>query len=142
MMRAPLQRGTTAMTRSPMARGASVLTRSPLARGSVPMKSHRPKTTKIRRSARAEDCTLLFLGCINDTETTVWCHSNRLADGKGLGLKADDEAGCYGCGHCHAYLDGGWAADPNMTYEQVQDRFEQARAKSRMTLQRKGLVAQ
>lgn len=101
----------------------------------------RPKMTPIRRSARGEGCTLQFPGCRNDTATTVWCHSNRAADGKGMGLKARDEEGCYGCWFCHALLDGGWTSRPNLTHELVQQQFQIARDRSRAILQQKGLIS-
>lgn len=106
------------------------------------MRTRGPKMTPIRRSAKGEDCTLNFAGiCRNNTDTTVWCHSNRLIDGKGMGIKAKDEAGCYGCAQCHSFLDGGWASFPDWTYDLVQDHFEVARAKSRPILMHKGLIA-
>lgn len=106
------------------------------------LRTRGPKMTPIRRSAKGEDCTLNFAGiCRNNTDTTVWCHSNRLIDGKGMGIKAKDEAGCYGCAQCHAFLDGGWASFPDWTYDLVQDHFEVARAKSRPILKHKGLIA-
>lgn len=142
LTRSPMARGTTPLKRAPIARGVSQLARSPMARGTSVLKTRRAKPTKIRLSAREEDCTLRFWFCRNERDTVVWCHSNRLADGKGTGLKASDEAGCYGCALCHAYLDWGWAADPAMTYELVQEQFERARLESRAKLQHKGLVAQ
>jgi hypothetical protein len=142
LTRSPMKPSSKPMTRSPMLRGTSQLTRTPMARGTSRMKTRRRKLTPIQQSAREEDCTLRFWFCRNQRDTVVWCHSNRLADGKGMGLKANDQAGCYGCSLCHAYLDGGWASDPAMTYELVQERFEQARLESSAKLQHKGLVAQ
>jgi hypothetical protein len=144
LKRSPLKRKT------PMSSGGSILKRSAMARAgelarklSRPvLKAKPPKMTPIRRSARGENCTLRFPGiCRNNTDTTVWCHSNQLADGKGIGLKANDEAGCYGCFDCHSFLDGGWAAFTEWTWEMVQQFFEVARARSRVLLQRKGLIA-
>ena len=82
---------------------AKARARMPKAR--KPTKSTRPKMTPIRKSARGKECTLRFPDiCNRNPETTAWCHSNRLADGKGMGLKARDEEGCYGCSDCHALL--------------------------------------
>lgn len=103
------------------------------------LKSNRPKTTAIRASARNQECTLRFEGiCNRNPETTVWCHSNRLADGKGIGLKAPDEQGCYGCSDCHAWLDGGYAG--HMAREEVDARFDAARAESQEKLRALGLM--
>ena len=48
-----------------------------------------PQEAAIRASARGEDCTLRIpMVCNRDRTTTVYCHSNRLEHGKGMGLKA------------------------------------------------------
>ena len=71
------------------------------------LRNRGPRMTPIRRSAKGEACTLMIPGvCTGDTTTTVLCHSNRLADGKGLGMKAPDTEACYGCSACHDVLDG------------------------------------
>ena len=106
-----------------------------------PMKSTRPKMTPIRKSARGQACTLRFPGiCNRNPETTAWCHSNRLADGKGMGIKARDEEGCYGCSDCHAWLDGGYAS-AGAHRASVDARFDAARAESQSILRTKGLLA-
>lgn len=43
--------------------------------------------------------------CNGNPETTVWCHSNTLDDGKGMSAKADDFAGALGCSDCHRWID-------------------------------------
>ncbi len=43
--------------------------------------------------------------CVGTTETTVACHSNRLRDGKGKGIKAHDWAAAWGCVGCHWFID-------------------------------------
>lgn len=71
------------------------------------LKAKGPKMTPIRRAARGQDCTLRLPGVCNfDPDTTVLCHSNYLADGKGMGLKAPDTAAAFGCSACHDLLDG------------------------------------
>ncbi len=96
------------LRRSPDASFASVPAKEAKpAKGRKPMKSKGPKMTPIRKSARNQDCTLNLHGvCNHDPATTVLCHSNSLADGKGMGLKAPDTAACYGCSACHDVLDG------------------------------------
>lgn len=104
------------------------------------LKASRPKMTKIRASARMRDCTLRFEGiCKNDIETTVWCHSNRSEDGKGMALKARDEEGCYGCYDCHCWLDGGYAGKVEQAL--VDARFDRARLESQAILKAEGLMA-
>lgn len=154
MKRSPMAASSTRMKRSaPIARTASLANSSSLQRSWIKveppagglmhrrMRTKGPKMTPIRKSARGEACTLAIPGiCRNRTDTTVWAHSNRLADGKGMGLKARDEAGCYACFECHSFLDGGWAAFKEWTYERVQQLFEVAQAASRAILSTKGLL--
>lgn len=103
------------------------------------LKSARPKMTAIRRSARGEACTLLLPGCPNDTETVVLCHSNRLADGKGMGLKAPDTKACYGCAYCHDVLDGRRPRPPGLTLEAVEGLFDRAVKLTHARLRAKGI---
>jgi hypothetical protein len=105
-----------------------------------PLKTSSPKMTPIRASARGQECTLRFPGiCNRNPETTAWCHSNHLEDGKGVGIKARDEEGCYGCSDCHAWLDGGYAAS-GASRESVDARFDAARTESQGILRAKGLL--
>lgn len=113
----------------------------PLLRRS-PMKPSRPKSSPIRKSARGEDCTLVIAGVCNyNPETVVWAHSNSMADGKGMGIKARDPEGCYACSACHAWLDGGWTQTRHTTREIVDGIFDVARKASQAILKRKGLIA-
>jgi hypothetical protein len=105
------------------------------------MKSRGPKMTPIRRAARGQDCTLQILGvCNGDSTTTVLCHSNRLADGKGMGLKAPDHAACFGCSSCHDVLDGRAPRPDFLTYEKLQELFDYARERTHAILRAKGLI--
>lgn len=105
------------------------------------MKASRPKSTPIRRSARGEDCTLMIPGVCNcDPETVVLCHSNRLADGKGMGLKAPDTEAAYGCSCCHDVLDGRRPLPGWMTRDQLDATFDRARAITQAKLKQKGLM--
>ena len=105
-----------------------------------PMKRSRPKMTPIRASARGQDCTLGIAGvCNGNPETTVWAHSNQLKDGKGMGIKARDEEGCYACSGCHAWLDGGWT-QYKIDRETVDQIFDTARRISQVLLRVKGLI--
>lgn len=109
-------------------------------RRAAPMKRSRPRVTKIRASARGEACTIRLEGvCLGTTETTVWCHSNRSEDGKGMGLKAQDHRGAYGCYACHMIYDRQWPLPKGMTREYVEDRFTIGMALSAAILKAKGL---
>lgn len=128
------------MIRSELKRSTKPMVRTSMKQPTKRMKQTRPKTTKIRASAKGQDCTLLVPGvCRYERETVVWCHSNCACDGKGAGLKARDEEGCYGCFWCHAYYDGGYVALGH-TREQAQRYFNVARQKSQAILNGKGLI--
>lgn len=62
--------------------------------------------------ARDKPCMLQVPGvCCGDATTTVLAHSNEGANGKGLGLKADDAIGsAWACFTCHSWLDQGRAS--------------------------------
>lgn len=56
--------------------------------------------------AKDKPCLLQVPGvCCGDPQTTVACHSNRLGDGKGRAIKANDFMSVWGCRTCHAWLD-------------------------------------
>lgn len=94
--------------------------------------------SKVRESARGEDCTLRFPGVCNfDVATTVFCHSNRLSDGKGMGMKA--KIGAYGCSSCHDVLDGRAPRPEWMTYDAMQDLFDAGVKATQERLTEKGL---
>lgn len=60
------------------------------------------KQTKITKSARGQDCQVRLPGICNfNSETTVYCH----VGGAGMGRKANDIHGAYGCSSCHDALD-------------------------------------
>lgn len=105
------------------------------------MKSKGPRMTPIRRAARDQECTLLIPGVgYHDTATTVLCHSNFLADGKGMGLKAPDEAAAFGCSACHDILDGRAPRPAGMTALDLEAIFYAAMKRTHTILARLGLM--
>ena len=60
------------------------------------------KQTKITKSARGQDCTLLLGNC-SSNETVVLCHIGKI---RGMGYKCGDHFAVYGCGNCHKIIDG------------------------------------
>ena len=62
--------------------------------------------SKITESARGEECQVRLPGiCNRDNATVVWAHCNKMAAGKGKGLKALDPLGAYCCSDCHDVYD-------------------------------------
>ena len=122
------------------AKAAFPLKREPKPR--KPMKKSRAKSTPARRAARGRDCTLMLLGvCNRDPATTVLCHSNRLADGKGMGLKAPDSAACFGCSDCHDVLDGRRPLPGWITRQHLEDAFDHAMVITQEKLKLEGIAA-
>jgi len=60
------------------------------------------KQTKITKSARGEDCTLMLVDCCN-SETVVLCH---IGKNRGMGIKCGDHFAVYACSICHDIIDG------------------------------------
>lgn len=80
--------------------------KTPLKAKSPMKKSSKPKMTKIRASAKGEQCQVRVPGiCNRDPSTTVLAHLN----GSGTALKTSDHEAAYACSACHAWLDGGFA---------------------------------
>jgi hypothetical protein len=128
------------LSRSPLKR-KPLGQRSSILKSTKRMKSRGPKMTPIRKAARGQECTLQLLGiCNGDSSTVVLCHSNRLADGKGMGLKAPDTAACFGCSACHDVLDGRVPRPSWMTKYDVDAAFDFAVLRTRETLRARGLM--
>ena len=60
------------------------------------------RSKAITQAANGEACTV----CERNDGTTVFCHLNEGWAGKGMGQKADDIAGFFGCRECHDIYDG------------------------------------
>lgn len=139
------------MRRSPMKRGTSTLKRTAFARvewkegqavAKLRIKSSRPTMTPIRRAARGQECTLQFPAVCNfDPATTVLCHSNYLADGKGMGLKAPDTVACFGCAACHDLLDGRRLRPADLSLHDVESAFYAGVVRTHQILRALGLMA-
>ena len=89
------------------------------------------KMTKIRESARGENCAFRFPNiCSFNPETTVLCHINTKY--KGIALKSHDIFSAYGCYDCHSALDSGKIKD----YRAIMDAVFETQYK----LMEKGLI--
>lgn len=110
-------------------------------KGRKPMKSRRPKMTPIRKAARGQDCTINLPGVCNHANyTTVLCHSNSLADGKGMGIKAPDTAAAFGCSACHDVLDGRCPRPAWLSKDDVDAAFATGVGRTHEFLRTKGLI--
>jgi hypothetical protein len=96
--------------------------------------------SKIRESARGEDCQIRLPGhCNHNRETTVWAHGNGSAAGKGIGMKSDDLLGSYACSDCHDVYDR--RAPTAMPRVEVELAFWEGHARSLILLIKKGVIA-
>lgn len=105
------------------------------------LKSKGPRSTPIRRAARGQDCTLRLAVCNFDPDTTVLCHSNFLADGKGMGLKAPDTAAAFCCSACHDVLDGRRLRPADLSPADLEVVFRAAVSRTHEILRLMGLLA-
>jgi len=61
------------------------------------------KKSKIRDSARGEECQVRLVGiCNGNSETTIFAHKG----GGGMALKSNNAHGAYCCSACHDEVDG------------------------------------
>lgn len=139
----PLQRKTPMARTGGMKSGAFARLAAREHKTVAKMKSRGPKMTPIRRAARNQECQLQILGvCNGDPATTVLCHSNQLAAGKGMGLKAPDTEACFGCSACHDVLDGRAPRPAGMTMDDLLQAFGYAKRRTHAVLEAMGLLQQ
>ena len=97
--------------------------------------------SKLRESAKGQDCTIRLIGvCNHNPETTVLCHANGSAAGKGIGMKSPDILGAFGCSACHAVLDRMAPRPKGMSLEEVQLAFHQGHQRTMRYWLEMGLV--
>lgn len=120
--------------KTPLRSTSTLQVSKPMARGGARMRASKPKSEKPKRAARAGDerylamcrgqrCWLLVPGVsYHNPETVVPCHSNSLARGKGMGMKAPHEFTVPGCMVCHQEIDQGAL----LTKEERADIWESA----------------
>lgn len=95
--------------------------------------------SKIRESAEGMPCQIRLLGiCNGNPLTTVWCHGNGSAAGKGIGMKCHDLLGAYGCSSCHDVYDRRVPTD--MTRVEVELAFWEGHARSLVLLIERGII--
>lgn len=76
--------------------------------------------------------------CNGNPDRVVWCHSNFSEHGKGVGLKAHDIFGFYGCDACHDWFDR--ASRTTLTPDERREWFYRAFSKSLLVLLELGVL--
>lgn len=70
----------------------------------------RYENRKLRDLCRGQACAVMLHGiCTGGGDDTVAAHSNHLAHGKGMGIKAHDVYTFPACAACHRELDQGFS---------------------------------
>jgi hypothetical protein len=99
------------------------------------------KKQSIRDSARGEECTVRIVGaCNRDPSTTVWSHLPSIDGGRGMGMKAIDEAGAYACSCCHDVVDGRKRPPHGSSPTTVELDWFRGHIRSLVILKQKGLL--
>lgn len=97
--------------------------------------------SKIRQSARGQECQVRIIGvCNHNSETVIWAHPNNGAAGKGMGMKAKNGLGSYCCSSCHDVIDGRAPRPAGMRKNDVDMAFHEGHQRSYVILIEKGLV--
>lgn len=95
----------------------------------------------ITNSARGMACQVRMPGVCNfDPATTVWCHANGSAAGKGIGQKSHDLLGAYACSACHDVVDGRRPHPAGYSRDYSKLAFWEGHARSLRILLDNGLV--
>lgn len=99
------------------------------------------RSRKILAHAKGQPCHARFPGiCNGNAETVVFCHLNGAAFGKGMGVKAHDVLGFFGCSACHAYLDVGHGTKQQLADATLLECVLEAVCQTWVTLIRDGIV--
>lgn len=97
--------------------------------------------SRIRQSARGEECQVRIIGvCNHNSETVILAHPNSGAAGKGMGMKALDPLGAYCCSACHDVIDGRAQRPLGMRKADVDLAFHEGHQRTFVKLVEKGLV--
>lgn len=97
--------------------------------------------SKIRESARGEECQVRIIGvCNHDSATVILAHPNNYGAGKGAGMKALDPLSAYCCSACHDVYDGRRGRPEGMRKTDVELAFHEGHQRTFVKLVAKGLV--
>lgn len=92
--------------------------------------------SKIRKSARGEECAVRIPGVCNfDPDTTVLAHLN----GGGMGMKHLDIHGAYSCSACHDEYDGRVKSLLH-SKDEIELYFLEGMVRTQIKLLKKGLI--
>ena len=94
--------------------------------------------SKIRKSARGQQCQIRLAGICNyNSETVVLAHY-RMAGTCGMGMKPSDIQAAYACSQCHSAVDGRLKTD--LSRDELQTAFAEGVMRTQQILIKQGLV--
>ena len=94
--------------------------------------------SKIRKSARGQQCQIRLAGiCNHNPETVVLAHY-RMAGTCGMGMKPSDIQAAYACSRCHDSVDGRLKTD--LTRDELQTAFAEGVMRTQQILIKQGLL--
>ena len=94
--------------------------------------------SKIRKSARGQQCQIRLVGiCNHNPETVVLAHY-RMAGTCGMGMKPSDIQAAYACSRCHDASDGRLKTD--LSSDEIQTAFAEGVMRTQQILIKQGLL--
>ena len=94
--------------------------------------------SKLRKSAKGEECTLqIHPYCNGNPETVVLCH---LPSDSGMGQKSPDWWAVYGCSDCHDIIDGRVWIPTGPHVEVINDCMRRGHYRTLQRMIEKGLI--
>ena len=94
--------------------------------------------SKIRESAKGQNCTVRLVGiCNHNPETVVLAHY-RMAGTCGMGMKPSDIQAAYACDICHSAVDGRLKTD--LSRDELQTAFAEGVMRTQQILIKQGLL--
>lgn len=95
----------------------------------------------LREYARGKECQIRLPGCSYNPEETILCHHRNSSTG--MGQKAHDLQGAWGCKHCHDIVDGRKQPPPGWEGRDVELAFFEGimRTQSEILREKPGIVS-
>ncbi|PJO78861.1 DUF1364 family protein [Neisseria brasiliensis] len=94
--------------------------------------------SKIRESARGQQCQIRLAGiCNHNPETVVLAHY-RMAGTCGIAMKPNDIQAAYACNRCHDAVDGRLKTD--LSHDELQTAFAEGVMRTQQLLIKQGLL--
>ena len=94
--------------------------------------------SKIRESARGQQCQIRLAGiCNHNPETVVLAHY-RMSGTCGMGMKPNDIQAAYACSRCHDAADGRLKTD--LSHDELQTAFAEGVMRTQQLLIKQGLL--